>query len=160
VLQGLTLKPLLRWLRLHDGGELDNEEAHARRVAAEVGLRRLDEEGRREGVDPEVVGYLRRKYAGRVDRWSARDREAHGAEDAEHRALADRDGTGAERDATGYRRLRTAMIDAERRAIIDLRDRGSIGDEVLRRVQRDLDLETMLLESGEDDAPESPYDTL
>ena len=34
------------------------------------------------------------------------------------------------------------------------------GDEVLRRVQRDLDLETMLLESGEDDAPESPYDTL
>ena len=35
----------------------------------------------------------------------------------------------------------------------------AIGDEVLRRVQRDLDLETMLLESGEDDAPESPYDT-
>jgi hypothetical protein len=90
---------------------------------------------------------------------SARDRDAHGAEDADHRALADRDGSGAERDATGYRRLRTAMIDAERRAIIDLRDQHAIGDEVLRRVQRDLDLETMLLESGEDDAPESPYDT-
>ena len=56
VLQGLTLKPLLRWLRLQAGGELDDEEAHARRVAAEVGLRRLDEEGRRDGVDPEVVG--------------------------------------------------------------------------------------------------------
>jgi Na+/H+ antiporter len=159
VLQGLTLKPLLRWLGLQDGGELDNEEAHARRVAAEVGLRRLDEEGRRDGVDPEVVGYLRKKYAGRVDRWSARDREAHGADDPEHRDLADRDGSGAERDATGYRRLRSAMIDAERRAIIGLRDQGAIGDEVLRRVQRDLDLETMLLESGEDDAPESPYDT-
>jgi hypothetical protein len=26
-------------------------------------------------------------------------------------------------------------------------------------VQRDLDLETMLLEAGEDDAPASPYDT-
>ena len=106
-----------------------------------------------------MVGYLRKKYAGRVDRWSARDREAHGADDPEHRDLADRDGSGAERDATGYRRLRSAMIDAERRAIIDLRDQGAIGDEVLRRVQRDLDLETMLLESGEDDAPESPYDT-
>jgi CPA1 family monovalent cation:H+ antiporter len=159
VLQGLTLKPLLRWLRLEDDGELDNEEAHARRIAAEVGLRRLDEEGRRDGVDPEVVHYLRRKYAGRVDRWSARDREAHGAEDAEHRALADRDGSGAEREATGYRRLRSAMISAERQAIVKLRDEGAIGDEVLRRVQRDLDLETMLLESGEDDAPESPYDT-
>ena len=159
MLQGLTLKPLLRWLRLQGGGELDDEEAHARRVAAEVGLRRLDEEGRRDGVDPEVVGSLRKKYAARVDRWSARDRDAHGAEDADHRGLADRDGSGAERDATGYRRLRTAMIDAERRAIIELRDQDAIGDEVLRRVQRDLDLETMLLESGEDDAPESPYDT-
>lgn len=159
VLQGLTLKPLLRWLRLQDGGELDDEEAHARRVAAEVGLRRLDEEGRRDGVDPEVLGSLRKQYAARVDRWSARDRDAHGAEDTDHRGLADRDGSGAERDATGYRRLRTAMIDAERRAIIELRDRHAIGDEVLRRVQRDLDLETMLLESGEDDAPESPYDT-
>jgi monovalent cation/hydrogen antiporter len=159
VLQGLTLKPLLRWLGLKDGGELDDEEAHARRIAAEVGLRRLDEEGRRDGVDPEVVGYLRRKYAGRVDRWSARDREAHGADDPEHRALASRDGRGAERDATGYRRLRSAMIADERRAIVGLRDEGAIGDEVLRRIQRDLDLETMLLESGEDDAPESPYDT-
>jgi CPA1 family monovalent cation:H+ antiporter len=160
VLQGLTLKPLLRWLGLKNGGELDDEEAHARRIAAEVGLRRLDEEGRRDGVDPEVVRYLRRKYAGRLDRWSARDREAHGADDPEHRVLAGRDGSGAEREATGYRHLRTAMIDAERRAIINLRDQGRIGDEVLRRVQRDLDLETMLLESAEDDAPESPYDTV
>jgi monovalent cation/hydrogen antiporter len=159
VLQGLTLKPLLRWLRLRDGGESDNEEAHARRVAAEVGLRQLDEEGQRDGVDPGMLRYLRRKYAGRVDRWSARDRDAHGAEDPEHRALAGRDGSGAEREATSYRRLRTAMIGAERRAIVKLRDEGAIGDEVLRRVQRDLDLETMLLESGEDDAPESPYDT-
>jgi CPA1 family monovalent cation:H+ antiporter len=160
VVQGLTLKPLLRWLRLEDDGVLNNEEAHARRIAAEVGLLRLDEEGRRDGVDPETVRYLRRKYAARVDRWSARDREAHGVEDPEHRALAGRDGSGAEREATDYRRLRSAMIGAERRAIVKLRDEGAIGDEVLRRVQRDLDLETMLLESGEDDAPESPYDTL
>ena len=159
VLQGLTLKPLLRRLGLKDGGELDDEEAHARRVTAEVGLGRLEEEGRRDGVDPAVLGYLRKKYAGRLDRWSARDREAHGADDPEHRALAGRDGKGAEREATSYRRLRSAMIDEERRAVVGLRDRGEIGDEVLRRVQRDLDLETMLLESGEDDAPESPYDT-
>jgi Na+/H+ antiporter len=160
VLQGLTLKPLLRWLRLKDDGELDNEEAHARRIAAEVGLRQLDEEGRRDEVDPAVVRYLRRKYAGRVDQWSARDRKVHGAEDAQHRDLAGRDGTGAEREAINYRKLRSAMIGAERRAIVNLRDDGEIGDEVLRRIQRDLDLETMLLESAEDDAPESPYDTL
>jgi CPA1 family monovalent cation:H+ antiporter len=158
VLQGLTLKPLLRRLRLAESGELYNEEAHARRVAAEAGLRQVEEESRSAGADGDVIAALRRKYAARVDRWSARDREVHGAEDPEHRALADRDGTGAEREATGHRRLSAAIIGAERQAVIRLRDEGAIGDEVLRRVQRDLDLETMLLEASEDDAPASPYE--
>ena len=102
---------------------------------------------------------LRRQYTARVNRWSARDREVHGAEDQQHRALADRDGTGAELHARVHRQLSRSIIDAERQALIDLRDSGAIGDEVLRRVQRDLDLETMLLEAAEDDAPSSPYDT-
>ena len=50
------------------------------------------------------------------------------------------------------------MIEAEREALIRLRDQGVIGDDVLRRVQRDLDLKTMLLESAEDGAPQSPYE--
>ena len=33
------------------------------------------------------------------------------------------------------------MLDAEREAVIGLRDDGIIGDDVLRRVERDLDLE-------------------
>lgn len=160
VLQGLTLKPLLRWLRLKETGELYNEEAHARRVAAEAGLRQLEEESRRgDGAEADVVRALRHQYAARVARWSARDRDVHGADDPDHRALADRDGTRAERQATGHRRLSTAIIGAERQALIQLRDSGAIGDEALRRVQRDLDLETMLLEAAEDDAPASPYDT-
>jgi Na+/H+ antiporter len=159
VLQGLTLKAVLRRLGLEDDGEAGDEEAHARRVVAEAGLRTLDEQGRCDGVNQDLVRYLRRTYAGRVDRWSARDRERHGANDAEHRALADRDGVGPEREATAYRRLRTVMIGAERKAAVRLRDEGEIGDEVLRRVQRDLDLETMLLEAGEEGAPPSPYDT-
>jgi hypothetical protein len=106
-----------------------------------------------------MVRILWRQYEARVARWSARDRDVHGAEDPDHLALADRDGTGAERQAWGHRRLSRAIIGAERLALIELRDSGAIGDEVLRRVQRDLDLETMLLEAGEDDAPASPYDT-
>jgi hypothetical protein len=50
------------------------------------------------------------------------------------------------------------MIEDERKAVVGLRDQGVIGDDVMRRVQRDLDLETMLLESAEDDAPQSPYE--
>jgi len=41
------------------------------------------------------------------------------------------------------------MLEAEQQAVLDLRDRGVIGDDVMRRIQRDLDLETMLLETSE-----------
>jgi hypothetical protein len=35
------------------------------------------------------------------------------------------------------------VLDAERYSIIDLRDRGVITDETLRRVERDIDLEAV-----------------
>ena len=40
------------------------------------------------------------------------------------------------------------VLDAERRAIIDLRDRNIISDTVLRRIQHELDLEQVRLEAG------------
>jgi len=51
----------------------------------------------------------------------------------------------AEHRADAFLRLRGAMLDAERSALIALRDTGAIGDDVLRTVQEDLDLETLLL---------------
>jgi hypothetical protein len=41
------------------------------------------------------------------------------------------------------------MLTAEQDAILDLRDRGVIADDVMRNIQRDLDLESMLLETSE-----------
>ena len=161
VLQGLTLKPLLHWLRLSDSGELYNEEAHARRVVAEAAAQHGSSWRARaaRGVDPEVVRILWHRYCGPGSPLVGAGPRRARRRRPDHRALADRDGTGAERQATGHRRLSRAIIGAERLALIELRDSGAIGDEVLRRVQRDLDLETMLLEAGEDDAPASPYDT-
>jgi hypothetical protein len=127
-------------------------------VVAEAGLRRLRTEASRDGVDRGTARYLEEKYRRGVQRWAARDRERHGESDAEHARLAGIDGVRAERLALNYRRLRMAMIEDERKAIVGLRDEDVIGDDVMRRVLRDLDLETMLLESAEDDAPESPYE--
>ena len=46
------------------------------------------------------------------------------------------------------------MIAAERAEVIRQRDEGEIGDEVLRRVQQDLDLEEVLLVgSGKETKP-------
>jgi monovalent cation/hydrogen antiporter len=38
------------------------------------------------------------------------------------------------------------LLDVQRRALVDLRNRGEISDSVLRRVERDLDLEDTRLE--------------
>jgi CPA1 family monovalent cation:H+ antiporter len=126
VVQGPSLRPLLRVLRLGDDGRAETEEVRARKVAAEVGLRRLEEVASADDVQPEVVQYLRKTHK--------------------------------ERELVSYRQLRANMITAERQAVVELRDTGVIGDGVMRRVQRDLDLETMLLESAKDGAPESPYE--
>jgi hypothetical protein len=47
------------------------------------------------------------------------------------------------------------MIRAEHRSIIELRDRGTIGDDVMRRIQRDLDFESMMLDT-QDPVTEAP----
>jgi hypothetical protein len=43
------------------------------------------------------------------------------------------------------KRLRRDLIAVERRVIISLRDEGTIGDEALRTIERDLDLEELRL---------------
>ena len=40
-----------------------------------------------------------------------------------------------------YRRLMYELFDAQREALIELRNQGAIGDEVRRRIERELDLE-------------------
>jgi hypothetical protein len=48
-----------------------------------------------------------------------------------------------EEDEATYSRLRRDLISTERRTIIHLRDQGVIGDEVLRTIERELDLEEL-----------------
>ena len=48
-----------------------------------------------------------------------------------------------------YSRLRRAMLEAEREVFRQARDEGTIPEEVLRRAQRDLDLEESLLQREE-----------
>ena len=61
---------------------------------------------------------------------------------------SDGDGDGIDyEDRTGaFMRLRTELLRAERDTLLRLRNERRISDEVLRRVQRDLDLEEARLE--------------
>lgn len=153
VLQGATLRPAARWLGLHEDGGAGDEEAHARLTAAEAGLRALDATPVADSAYPEVIGYLRQRHRQRARRWAAREgrRRDSGASDAGHThfivAPSHDAGLLDERRAGEYRRLRTIMIDAEQAALVGLRDRGEIGDDVMRSVQRELDLEQELLDN-------------
>ena len=55
---------------------------------------------------------------------------------------------GRETPSATYRRLRMEMLAAERTEFVAMRDRGEISDDVLRRLQRELDLEEAILSRG------------
>ena len=155
VLQGTTLASVARLLGIGADEEEAAEDAHARLAAAEAGLRMLDEPGIASSQYPEVVRYLRQRHRQRARRWAAREAEPHEGESGdvahEHFTVAPSHEAAAidELRAEEYRRVRSAMLGAEQRAIAELRDNGVIADDVMRRIQRDLDLETMLLETSE-----------
>jgi len=157
VVQGPTLAPLARRLGFgNDEGEAA-EDAHARLAAAEAGLRTLEDPAVASSEYPEVVRYLRQRHRQRARRWAAREAEPHDGEsddvahDHDHFTTAPSHEAAAidERRAVEYRRVRAAMLVSEQQAVLDLRDRGVIADDIMRRIQRDLDLETMLLETSE-----------
>ncbi|HKC46894.1 MAG TPA: Na+/H+ antiporter [Gemmatimonadales bacterium] len=130
LVQGFSLRPIVNRLGICDTGETRRlEEAHAREQASVAALKRLD--ALAQDLDGELVRELRSRYDHRERRYSARVRaERDGAE--EH--LAKRRGE-----------VLRELLEAERKAVLALRDKGMIGDHVLRQVQRDLDLEVLLL---------------
>jgi CPA1 family monovalent cation:H+ antiporter len=132
VFQGLTLPVLIRVLGLEDDGIAAKEETKARIHAAEAALGRLDELIGEDWVRDDTAERLRGLYQFRRSRFAARfDAEDDG--EIEERSLA-------------YQRLRRELLDAERQAVVALRRQGRINDEVMNRVQHDLDLEDARLD--------------
>jgi len=161
-LQAPALRPLARWLQLGTDPATADEEAHARLTSAEAALRALDDVAADGLRYPEVARYLRQRYRQRARRWAAQEvRQAERApSEIDHHHLVSSPpsheaGELDERRGTEYARLRSAMIRAERQAVIGLRDDGTIGDDVLATVQRELDFEQILLE-GDQPVGEAP----
>jgi CPA1 family monovalent cation:H+ antiporter len=132
VVQGLTLPGLIRVLDLEDDGLAEKEEAKARIHAAEAALERLEELIDEEWVREDTAERLRGLYGFRRDRFRSRFEPAGDGE--------------LDARSADYQRLRRELLDAERRAVLELRRAGRIDDEVMRRVVRDLDLEDLRLD--------------
>jgi len=131
VVQGLSLPLLIRGLGLQDDGASEREETQARLNAAQAALARLDELASQNEVSQESAQHLRKHYEARVRSITKRFKQA-----------ADEPG---EDHAMAYQQLQREALQAERSAVIGLRNRGEINDEILRRIERELDLEEQRL---------------
>jgi Na+/H+ antiporter len=134
--QGLSLPFLIRRLGLEGAdGDEEHEEVEARLRAAEAALEKIDELEDEDQVREDTAERMRRFYEFRRRRFAARlkGQSEDGDEDYEERSQA-------------YQSFRRDLLDAERAALLRLRDQGHLSDEVRRRVERDLDLEDTRLE--------------
>ncbi|NEC56602.1 Na+/H+ antiporter [Amycolatopsis rubida] len=139
VVQGMTLPPLIRRLRLPrpDPAEDALQEAAVLHDMTRAALTKL-EELRRPEDPPEVIARLRDRLQGRSDAaWEQLGRQS---------ALA-------ETPSDAYRRLRVQLLEAERDVFLKARDRGSADDAVLRRVLARLDIEESMLDRDEEEPP-------
>ena len=130
--QGLSLPLLISVLRVPYDGSAEREDAKARIKAAEAALERLEELAVEDWVLDDTAERMRGQYRFRANRFRAR---YDGADD-----------DGVEERSVQYQRLRHELLDAERSAVIALRNEGVITEEVMQRVQRDIDLEDSRLD--------------
>ena len=130
--QGVSLPFVIRALRLAGDADARAEEQRARRELVDVALRRIDAlYGQWPGHRP-LLDQLKATYGHRAEHAELFD---HAAESA------------AERELVEHRQIRTAVIDAQREAVLLMRERGAIDDDVLRSIERELDLEEVRMEA-------------
>ena len=126
--QGLTLPWVIRKLRMTAIGDgTEAEETHARLAAVDAGLARVKE--------------LREEYEDHLPLLDQiRDELEH---EVSHVAPRDIPIDEAQQEALDHRAIRAAVRNAEREAVIQLRDDGVINDQTLRRIELELDLEAV-----------------
>jgi monovalent cation/hydrogen antiporter len=131
--QGLTLPLVIGALGVEEDDLEAREETKARIHAAEAALARLEELVDEDWVRPDTAERMRGLYDFRRSRFVARKDSA--------------DDGSIEEQSIAYQRLRRELLAAESDAIVGLRGSGRISSDVMRRVQRDIDLEAERLDA-------------
>ncbi|HTL16514.1 MAG TPA: cation:proton antiporter, partial [Patescibacteria group bacterium] len=135
VVQGLTLPILIRTLGIKGDDLAEQEETTARLKANQAALARIDEIAADQEIPTELAQRLRSEYEERINQLEkARDGGEH-----VKRGLF----------SSEYEQLAREVLKVERSTILELRNRRVINDEVLRRIQRDIDLAEARLRDGE-----------
>jgi monovalent cation/hydrogen antiporter len=132
--QGLTLPMLIRRLRLGDGGEDErSEEIRGRLTAAKAAIDALDQLEGEEWTREDTIERTRALYRFRKRRFAAQAGKIEDEDGIEDRSLT-------------YQRMMHVVYGAQRQALVALRNNGEISSEVMRRIEREIDLEESRLE--------------
>jgi hypothetical protein len=123
---------LIRRLNLQRDDSEAQEELRRRVRATDAALARLEELAADEWTREDTVERMRGLYQFRRRRLKARGGY-----------LAD---DGSQDRSLAYQRLVRELLEAQRREIVRLRNRGEISNEVMHRIERDLDLKDSRLE--------------
>lgn len=144
LVQGPTLPWLVRVLRLQgpDPGQDALTQAQVQLRSAKAGLRRLQDEA--QASDPPDVleslhGWGKRVSNAAWERLGSTERET---------------------PSEAFRRLRVAMLEAERSVVVEVRDSGAVPHEIVERVLERLDQEEAMLAGFSEGAVERREDTL
>jgi Na+/H+ antiporter len=113
VIQGLTLKPLLRALNLRDGDPVGKEVGAARQRALDAALATLGDDQSR------IAGAIRQEFKIRL---------AQESQDPQKSAAL-----------AAHANLRREALAAARHATIEMRTSGEIGDDAFHRIEEELD---------------------
>lgn len=128
VFQGLTLTPIIRFLGIsEDGREEHKEETQARLDAAHAALSRLTVLSFDESINPDMINRVKAEYEDRIARLGGDPHETLGAAHTS--------------DLQVLNTLRREALVAERKMITFMRDQNILGDEILRRILVEIDLE-------------------
>jgi len=120
VLQGLTLGPLIRRLKVGADWSLEEEHQRAKVALGKAAIAAIDEAAAQQSIPEEVANRIRAEFAEKITLWFP------GGVAVEHRG-------------DPAKRLRRAALKAERQELIRIWRENQISDEVLHLVEEDLD---------------------
>jgi monovalent cation/hydrogen antiporter len=136
VVQGLTLPPLIRMLGLAGSGGLNEQEKkEARRTMVVAALEHIKKTRAEDDTHHLTAAYQDAvsRYKRRLAAITGENFEAHGIDAEDHAQFVE---------------LSRRLLRIERDTAVQLRDEGRINDEVLRQLERELDLNETRLDSA------------
>lgn len=137
VVQGLTLPALIRRLGVRDDGEEEAaEELVARRAATDAAIARVEELRDAEWTREQTVTLMLKNLDVRRRRLAQRAGER----------TVEEDGDDLGEHTAARARLTREVVAAQRDAVVRLRQEGAISDDVMHRLERELDLQELQLQ--------------